>query len=238
MSSGDKVDCLNCRHRRDAGYVDGGDRQAQAISSFRGGRGRTAAGAILPTEALAAITVYSGYGLLLEHGSAGPQAIALVWPGQLVPCALGATARDVKALTDVTFCRFELHRWCDLLAVPALANHVVQILARQLYETEAMLAAVRRLPARARVCRVLGDGYLQLLRRHLVSGPSFDLPLSRLELAQLVGLTGTHLRRILQDLEDHQVLSFRRGRVVLHSARQVFELGELEGRPPKDALLL
>ena len=217
------------------------DADAQAIASYRTGHFRTSAGARLDLMGLAAVTVYSGYALLEEVGPRGTRGIKLIWPGDLLttPGSVpDATARQVRALTDVTYCGFGMADWTALLEEPSLAARVVRILSRELHESDALKAAMLELSAPGRTCRVLGDAYLQLSRRKLTRSAEFDLPLTREELAQLVGLTTTHLRRTLNHLSEQNILSFRRGRVEMYELTQVFALAGLSGAASADGILL
>ena len=63
----------------------------------------------------------------------------------------------------------------------------------------------------------------------LVEGDSFDCPLSQQMIADLSGLTPIHVNRVLRRLREDQLMSFQRGRVVLHDPSALARLAGFDG---------
>jgi CRP/FNR family transcriptional regulator, anaerobic regulatory protein len=238
-AAGHQVHCTGCRHSAGAGFAEMSSEHAIAISRIRKGHFRVGAGSLIERTGLAAVTIYSGYGVLVQFSEGDSQASKLLWPGDLVVFSASGDSMSetrIQALTDVTYCGFAASDWAGLSRDPLLAARLLRILSQQISEANALAASIRRLRARERVCMILGDSFLQLRRRRLAQGTTFTLPLSRHALAQLVGLTPTHLRRVLQELAHQGLLSFRRGRVELHSVDEVMSMGQLDPDQPLERL--
>jgi hypothetical protein len=45
---------------------------------------------------------------------------------------------------------------------------------------------------------------------------SFELPLSQKDLADTIGTSSVHLNRVLQDLRHHNIISWKREKLVIH----------------------
>lgn len=173
------------------------------------------------------LTLYSGLALRLRVLPDGSScAIGLAFPGDLLGAEtlFGPPTLQLRALTDLTFCRFEPAQMAELLEVPRLARRLLQAQAIAASEIEDHLAATISLPASGRLCRFILQTYETLVGRKLARGPSFALPLPRGELARLLGLTPTHLRRVRTRLARQGVLEFDGNRVLLGDLPRLREL--------------
>ncbi|MDO5618139.1 Crp/Fnr family transcriptional regulator [Kocuria sp.] len=115
--------------------------------------------------------------------------------------------RMAAALTEAQVCtlsRLDVQQWLDQR--PQMAVNMLQAVTRRLEETEAQLASL----ADRTVAQRLGD-YLITTSNGVVDQP-FELPISKKDLASLIGTTPETLSRRLRSLSDQGALSLGSGR--------------------------
>lgn len=223
-------DCRHCRHRSGVGFVDLSDSELHFMSRFKAGHAAHQAGTVLIEQEQAhpsLFILYSGFAMRRRRfGDGRTRILSLLLPGDLAGldtlCLLPSTC-SVEALTDVTCCEFDAARWDALMAIPSLARRVSAVQSLDQRMTEIRLAASAT-NSTTNLCQFIGDVYFGLRRRRLVSRPDFRLPLRLNQLADMLGLTPTHLRRILRRLESDGILSIRRGRVIIGDVDRIADL--------------
>ena len=77
------------------------------------------------------------------------------------------------------------------------------------------LVNVGQRPAKKRLAHVLCELLLRL-RVVGLADKSFELPLSQKDLADTIGTSSVHLNRVLQDLRHHNIISWKREKLVIH----------------------
>jgi CRP/FNR family transcriptional regulator len=87
-------------------------------------------------------------------------------------------------------------------------RHVTQMLCRDIRSDLCKVIEVSVLPCHDRLIRFLAQFLLELEPENLVS--EIQIPLKEHELADVIGVTPQHLSRVLQSLEDQDIL--RRGK--------------------------
>ena len=100
------------------------------------------------------------------------------------------------------------------------------------------ILSVGRRSALARIAHLLCELNLRLEVVGLASGGRYPLPLTQADIADATGLTGVHVNRMLKQLRDEELLTFRGGEVVIHEWDRLQRLAEfnsgylyLERRP-------
>lgn len=78
------------------------------------------------------------------------------------------------------------------------------------------LMSIGRRPAITRVAHLFCELFVRLEVVGLAGRPAFHLPLTQNDLADATGLTPVHVNRMLRDLRERGLLSFRIGKVVIH----------------------
>jgi CRP/FNR family transcriptional regulator len=171
---------------------------------------------------LACANIRSGSVKLTNPTAGGNEAIvALLHPGDMIGQPLGDRhAQDVVALDDVRVCSFPRPAVARLLAQQPAAERA--LLARTMAEldrTRRLLVRVGRASALARVA-----GFIDETARALgaVDDPAgFDLPLTRGEMADMLGLTIETVSRQMTRLKTAGIIGLPREhghgrRVVIH----------------------
>jgi CRP-like cAMP-binding protein len=78
------------------------------------------------------------------------------------------------------------------------------------------ILSIGRRTALAAIGHLLCEFYLRLEVVGLAAGHRYALPLTQNDLADALGLTSVHVNRMLKQLRDEDLLSFRGGEVVIH----------------------
>jgi len=206
----DAVTCANCRHR--AASIAQPPGMVETIASARCGRFHARAKTILfeSDQGSLTATIYSGWAARWWMSeAAAPQLIAFLLPGDFVDLAqssTGSAAERITALTDVTFCSFADERRSVLLGCPDIAERMLAAEQRWRRIAEERMLALTVGGAAAALCHFLLSLHCTLQARRLAGPASFTLPVSRAVLARALGITTVHLRRLLQQLADDEVL--------------------------------
>ncbi len=158
---------------------------------------------------IACATLITGALKIASYDSEGTERIlSLVHPAGFVGEMFAAVAHhDVIALTDSRLCLFSRKEYeAALTEFPALANALLRRSAEDLFETRTLIDLMGRRSAEARVA-----GLLLAFAKAASDSPChpagyFDLPLTRGEMAGLLGLTIETVSRQLSRLEKNGVI--------------------------------
>jgi len=107
-------------------------------------------------------------------------------------------------------------------------------LARMLWFSTNLDAAIHRAwavslgrrDATARIAHLICELQIRLGIVGLADANGFDLPLTQADLAECLGLTPVHVNRVLKDLREKGLLTFRRSRVEIPDFGELARLGE------------
>jgi CRP/FNR family transcriptional regulator, anaerobic regulatory protein len=214
------LSCETCpvRDRAACSALDAGDRAALArIGRHRDvKRGETvfAAG----DDNIACATLVSGALKIASYDSDGVERIlSLVHPAGFVGEMFAPMAHyDVVALADSRLCVFTRNDYeAALKTFPVLATALLRRSSEDLFETRALIGLMGRRSADARVA-----GLLMAFAKAASDSPChpasrFDLPLTRGEMAGLLGLTIETVSRQLGKLESAGLIEREGGRGIL-----------------------
>lgn len=225
------IPCEACRHRKGAGFRDHNPGDLAFMTDFKQSHEVAWNHDVLiqqgQTEPLL-FTLYSGMAIKCRKVRPGKsQLVAVILPGDVVGLDFvyaGAALNTVQAITDVTFCRFDVERWSELLRIPSLAARACENLVLDQRELEDRLAALSACTAEGALSHFLVSLFDRLQARRLCREDSFSLPLTNRQLADAVGLTTVHLHRVLVRLTDKGVLSLDDHRVTIHDMRRLREI--------------
>lgn len=155
-------------------------------------------------DSIACATLVSGAAKLSKIDADGVERIvALIHPaGFLGQLFAGTTSHEVTSLTDSRLCIFPRGQFERLMADhPALTRSILERTLAELDASRALTDLISRREAKARVA-----GLLISLARAAAPAPcgmarEFDLPLTREEIASLLGTTIETVSRRLTELE-------------------------------------
>lgn len=94
-------------------------------------------------------------------------------------------------------------------------------------QRETILSVGRR-SALARVAHFMCELCVRLQVVGLSDGKGFSLPMTQTDLADTTGLTSVHVNRMLKQLRDQRILTFRHSQVVIHDWDGLAETAEFD----------
>jgi CRP/FNR family transcriptional regulator, anaerobic regulatory protein len=205
------LDCESCpvRDRAACSALSGEERARLArIGRHRDvKRGETVMAA--GDENVACATLISGALKIASYDSEGTETIlSLVHPSGFVGEMFAPLAHyDIVALADSRLCVFSRHEYeAAVEAFPALANALLRRSAADLFETRSLVDLLGRRSAETKVA-----GLIDAFAKAASDSPchpaaAFELPLTRSEMAGLLGLTIETVSRQLSRLEKQGVI--------------------------------
>lgn len=136
---------------------------------------------------------------------------------------------DIVALSD---CSFAVIPHARLKEITERHPH----LARVYWFATNLDAAIHRAweislgsrSAIGRMAHLFCEIYVRMELVGLTRGPSYDLPVSQLELAEMIGITSVHANRTLQQLRKQQLLDFSGGLVTVRDVAALKQCGEFD----------
>jgi len=90
------------------------------------------------------------------------------------------------------------------------------------------ILSVGRRSAIARLSHLFCELLVRLEVVGLAEGSGYALPITQVDLADSTGLTPVHVNRMLRQLRDMSVLSFRDGRVVIHDLDRLYQVAAFD----------
>jgi CRP-like cAMP-binding protein len=120
----------------------------------------------------------------------------------------------------------------DLMASQTTALYITWLLSQRQRRTDRLLSAVRSLDARGRLAAMVLDFYTRLRRRKLITGSTYNLPLTQLQIGSYLGLTVVHVNRVLRLLRDERIVQIEKNCVTILDLERLMNLAQ-HGWPEK-----
>jgi len=98
----------------------------------------------------------------------------------------------------------------ELMSCRSTALYIAWLLGQRQRRSDRFLAALSSLDARGRLATMLLDFYLRLRRQKLITGSTYNLPLTQIQIGAYLGLTVAHLNRVLRSLREDQIVNLER----------------------------
>ena len=117
---------------------------------------------------------------------------------------------NVLVLTSATAQAIPPHRLVELMADRSTALFIAWLLGQRQRRADRLLAAISGLDARGRVASMMLDFHRRLRRRRLITGVTYSLPLSQIQIGQYLGLTVVHVNRVLRSLRAERILELEK----------------------------
>ena len=90
------------------------------------------------------------------------------------------------------------------------------------------ILSVGRRAARARIAHLLCELFMRFETIGMADGMSFPLAVTQMDLADATGLTSVHVNRMLRELREEGLLTFRGGRVQIHDWERLQSAAEFD----------
>jgi CRP/FNR family transcriptional regulator len=122
----------------------------------------------------------------------------------------------------------------DLMDRRSTALYVAWLLSQRQQRLDRLLAAISSLDARGRVATMVLDFYVRLHRQRLITGSTYNLPLTQIQIGAYLGLTVAHVNRVLRTLRDERVVSLEKHLVTIIDIDRLRRLTENSPRATPD----
>ena len=109
---------------------------------------------------------------------------------------------SIEALTDMSLCVFDRDKLLALVDENrALRQKVIYLCSRKLESLDNRIAYIGTRPAGEKLAHFFMHFYGRLVRKGLIAGDRFELPLRHEHIADTLGLTSVHVSRTLSELK-------------------------------------
>ena len=163
----------------------------------------------------------------------GRQVIDFSIPGDFMglrSVLMRTSDHSFSALTDVAVAEVSARQMLDgFQRQPRLAAAILWAASRDEAMVVEHLVGIGRRSALVRTAHLLVELGQRLQLVGLGSDAGYACPLSQYDLADALGLTAIHVNRVLRQLRERRLLTFRSGRVELHDLPALKALAEWHG---------
>jgi len=153
--------------------------------------------------------------------------------GMLFPRSLADVVTLTSVATEVIDTEGGL---ADLISCRCTALYVAWLLARRQRRSDRFLAAISSLDARGRLATMVLDFYKRLQRQGLITGSTYNLPLTQTQIGAYLGMTVAHVNRVLGAFRDEQIANLERHSVTILDLHSLARLAQTTAtaRSPAD----
>jgi CRP-like cAMP-binding protein len=117
----------------------------------------------------------------------------------------------------------------ELLANRSTALFTAWLLGERQRRADRLLAAISGLDARGRIASMILDFYGRLRRRRLITGSTYSLPLTQVQIGQYLGLTVVHVNRVLRSFRAERILELEKHCVTILDLDRLSSMVENRG---------
>jgi len=227
-----KSSCLTCEARKFAWFESGSDKQLIEREKKRTGQYSLTANQYLFMEGDELHTCYTlkqGWAICYKQLKDGQRQIVHI---ALAGDFLGYKSDpnepidySVLAITDCTLCSFSEQSMKALLQVDMdLIHRLIAIQTKQNQTCRKSLSYIGQSQAKRKVAFFLVDLVARLERRGIDITQAIDLPISRVDIADAIGITPVHLGRVSVQLRQEKIVDFRHNSLNIKNYRALKSL--------------
>ncbi|MFN3389666.1 MAG: Crp/Fnr family transcriptional regulator [Allosphingosinicella sp.] len=173
-------------------------------------------------------TLYSGWAfryVMVRRGAR--QILDVLLPGDLIGLQsplTGKVRHSVRSVTEVELCDLDGERFKSLFDdMPDLAEALVATLLYEEHRADIRLMLLGRQRPTERLAYFLLELRERLMRRGMTDGREFLLPLTYVQLADLIGVSRSQIGASLGDIRDQGWAHLRDGRLVFEDMERMVE---------------
>jgi len=140
-------------------------------------------------------------------------------PGDVIGLETVFTAQQVIDVLMLTSATLEMlpaqNGFLDLILDRPTSIYMLWLLGQRQRRVERRLAANMRFEPRARLALMVLDFYARLRRRGLITGLTYNLPMTQNQIGDYLGLSAVHVNRVLRSLREDCVVNLERSCVTI-----------------------
>jgi CRP-like cAMP-binding protein len=176
----------------------------------------------------------TGWACQFRNLSNGRRAIVDVFlPGDMIGLDSALHSRqleEIVTLTAVTLRTITAEdALIDLMGYRPAALYVAWLLGQRQHRADRLLAAISCLDAPGRLAMMVLEFYTRLRRRKLITGSTYSLPLTQVQIGNYLGLTVVHINRVLRSLREARIVNLERHCVTILDVERLTRLAESGG---------
>jgi CRP-like cAMP-binding protein len=114
------------------------------------------------------------------------------------------------------------------MAYRPAALYVAWLLSKRQQRADLRLAAISCLDASGRLAMMLLDFYTRLRRKELVTGSTYNLPLTQVQIGNYLGLTVVYINRVLRSLREAGIVNLEKHCVTILDLERLTRLAVTE----------
>ena len=202
------------------------------LARFRSSQTRTLAAGELLTEAGSSHAIYhltTGWACQFREFADADLAIVDVYlPATVVGLDAILQSRPSEKVMTLASVAVEVidakDALIELMSCRSTALYIVWLLGQRQRRSDRHLAAMSSLDARGRLATMLLDFYLRLRRQKLITGSTYNLPLTQTQIGAYLGLTVAHANRVLRSLSADNIANFEKHCVTILDLEQLKRL--------------
>jgi CRP/FNR family transcriptional regulator, anaerobic regulatory protein len=181
----------------------------------------------------------AGWACRFRDFSDGYQAIVDIYlPGDVIGLDAVSCTRSLEEVMTLTSIATEVidaeDSLTDLMAYRPIAVYIAWLLGQRQRRSDRLLAAISSLDARGRLATMMLDFYTRLSRQRLLTGSTYNLPLTQIQIGAYLGLTVAHVNRVLRSLRDERILNVEKHCVTIFDLKRLTRLAQ--SGPPTSSI--
>lgn len=231
-----KIECEKCPLRKLELFREFEKDELDFVSKFKSGELTAEAGTTFLTQGTNSAHIYtvlSGWGFRYKDLDDGRrQILNFVFPGELIGlqgAVLSEMEHSVQTLTDMVLCVFERSKLWELFSgYPSLGFDLTWLAAQEEQILENHLLTVGKRTAKERLAYLLMYIFEKARRTDMVSGKSFDMPVTQQQIADTVGMSLVHTNKTLRQLTSAKIISWKRRKLTIHDEEKLAEAAHWE----------
>jgi len=190
-----------------------------------------------PGELLASATrsgnviyhLVAGWACRFRELSDGHQVILDIYlPGDVIGLDAVLRTRPLDEVMTITSITSEVidaeDGLTDLMMCRSTALYIAWLLGKRQQRSDRYLAAISGLDARGRLATMVLDFYRRLSRERLITGSTYNLPLTQIQIGAYLGLTVAHVNRVLRSLRDESIVNVEKHCVTIFDLEHLTRL--------------
>lgn len=155
----------------------------------------------------------------------GRRAILDVYlPGDVIGLDAVLPTRSLEEVLTLTSVTVQAIHAENALLDSSIALCLVSLLGQHRRRADRLLTAVLGLDARGRMATMILDFYTRLQRRKLLTGLTYNLPLTQCQIGQYLGLTTVHINRTLRSLRAQALVYLEKNCVTILDLERLTDL--------------
>jgi CRP/FNR family transcriptional regulator, anaerobic regulatory protein len=173
----------------------------------------------------------AGWACRFRDFSDGHQAIVAIYlPGDVIGLDAVSCTRSFEEVMTLTSIATEVidaeDSLTDLMAYRPIAVYIAWLLGQRQRRSDRLLAAISSLDARGRLATMMLDFYSRLSRQRLLTGSTYNLPLTQIQIGAYLGLTVAHVNRVLRSFRDERILNVEKHCVTIFDLKRLSRLAQ------------